>query len=185
MAVFENRLKSLREELGKSQNEVAKAIGTTGQNLYHYENGREPNYTILMKLAEFFNVSVDYLIGYSNDKIIMKKTESNDYVEIDFSSVFKTEERLEKLVSHDDVSKLMCFYDFFTNDYNDYLKSDVVFNALPVDAIRLIMQTAKSISIKSKSEKVAQKCLQLGVKLQGICQNMFEAYLQKKGENIE
>lgn len=59
--MFGDRLKKLR---GKStQEDVAKFIGVSRARYSHYENGRsEPDLEVLKKLAEYFNVSIDYLI---------------------------------------------------------------------------------------------------------------------------
>lgn len=56
-----NRIKDLRLEKGVSQNKLAKALGLTQQAISAYENGlREPDLETLNKIANFFNVSVDY-----------------------------------------------------------------------------------------------------------------------------
>lgn len=58
------RIEELREEKGITQNEIAEAIGTSRTNIGRWEKGlNEPSYTYVIKLANFFNVSVDYLIG--------------------------------------------------------------------------------------------------------------------------
>ena len=59
------RLKQLRLEKELTQEELGKIIGMTKQSVYNYENGkRKCDEESLIKLAEFFNVSVDYLIGH-------------------------------------------------------------------------------------------------------------------------
>ncbi|MDE7406441.1 MAG: helix-turn-helix domain-containing protein [Clostridiales bacterium] len=59
-----NRLKELRREKKLKQVDVATVIGMSMQALSNYENGlREPDFTTLNKLAEYFGVSVDYLLG--------------------------------------------------------------------------------------------------------------------------
>lgn len=58
------RLKALREEKELKQEDVAKAIGVTPEAIGNYENGkREPKGEILTKLADYFQVSTDYLLG--------------------------------------------------------------------------------------------------------------------------
>ena len=58
------RLKELRTEKGMTQNEVAKVIGYSSLSYARYEKGeREPDINTLCKLADYFEVSVDYLIG--------------------------------------------------------------------------------------------------------------------------
>ena len=58
-----NRLKTLREEHTLLQKELAKKLGLTQQTISLYEsNKREPDIKTLKKIANFFEVSVDYLI---------------------------------------------------------------------------------------------------------------------------
>lgn len=63
------RLKELRNEAGLTQKEIAEQIHV-GQNSYsNWENGnRKPTAEITSKLAEFFNVSADYLLGKTDVK---------------------------------------------------------------------------------------------------------------------
>lgn len=59
-----HRLRELREAKGLYQKDVAAAIGVDRTTYVKYERGTsEPSYNILSKLAEYFNVSVDYLLG--------------------------------------------------------------------------------------------------------------------------
>ena len=59
-------LKMLRTAKGISQKQLADTIGVSQQAVNKYENhGSEPDIEGLIALAEFFNTSVDYLIGYS------------------------------------------------------------------------------------------------------------------------
>lgn len=58
------RLKNLRNDLGKTQDDVAKHLGITRAAYSHLENNRnEPDNTTLITLAEYFGVTVDYLLG--------------------------------------------------------------------------------------------------------------------------
>lgn len=59
-----NKLKELRLERDLSQEEVGKVIGISGQALGLYENGKRDIPTKnLIKLANFYNVSADYILG--------------------------------------------------------------------------------------------------------------------------
>ena len=59
-----NRIKILREELGLKQDELAKRISISPSAIGMYERDlREPNDEITLKLADFFKVSTDYLLG--------------------------------------------------------------------------------------------------------------------------
>lgn len=58
------RLKQLRKERGKSQKEVAQALGITLSAYSNYEQGiREPNLQIFSEICKYFGVSADYLLG--------------------------------------------------------------------------------------------------------------------------
>lgn len=59
-----DRLKTLRKEKGVTQKEVGEYLGISYQAYSHYENGlRNPDNETLKKLATYFGVSVDYLLG--------------------------------------------------------------------------------------------------------------------------
>ncbi|MDP4180334.1 MAG: helix-turn-helix transcriptional regulator [Bacillota bacterium] len=61
---FSKVLKQLREEKSLSQKDIAEYLGLTRQAVASYELAkREPDYDILKKLADYFGVSVDYLLG--------------------------------------------------------------------------------------------------------------------------
>ena len=62
------RLKELRTKKGVSQLRLATELNTTQNTISRYETGeREPGIDELIKIADYFNVSVDYLIGRTED----------------------------------------------------------------------------------------------------------------------
>lgn len=62
--MFQIRLKELREKAGYSQQGFADAIGVKQSTVGNWEAGaREPKFEIMERLADFFGVSVDYLLG--------------------------------------------------------------------------------------------------------------------------
>lgn len=59
-------LKTLRMQSGISQKQLADVIGVSQQSINKYENHSvEPDIDTLIALADFFGVSVDYLVGHS------------------------------------------------------------------------------------------------------------------------
>lgn len=67
--MFGDRLKELRQQRQLTQNEFASILGIGRTTLSHYElNNREPDFEILEKIANYFDVSIDYLVGRSNLK---------------------------------------------------------------------------------------------------------------------
>ena len=68
MYVFDQRLKALRKEKGVTQKQLAKAIGLTERGLQGYEiKDRKPGYDALIALADYFDVSIDYLVGRTDN----------------------------------------------------------------------------------------------------------------------
>lgn len=64
MSVFSERLIQLRKEKKLSQAVVAKEIKTALRGYQSYEYGdAEPKLSILIRIADFFDVSLDYLAG--------------------------------------------------------------------------------------------------------------------------
>ena len=63
MSVSEG-LKRFRKEFHLSQNDIATALGVHRQAYQRYEGGKVlPVITVLMKIADTYNVSIDYLVG--------------------------------------------------------------------------------------------------------------------------
>ena len=64
---FPDRLKELREEKKLTQEELAKIVGLTlrAYQLYEYGGGY-PTFKRLIIIADFFDVSLDYLVGRSD-----------------------------------------------------------------------------------------------------------------------
>lgn len=62
------RIATLRDKQGWTQEELAKRLGISRAALSHYEkNRREPDYETLTKLADLFHVSIDFLVGRTNN----------------------------------------------------------------------------------------------------------------------
>ncbi|MGD8718369.1 MAG: helix-turn-helix transcriptional regulator [Candidatus Zixiibacteriota bacterium] len=59
-----SRIKDLRDKEGISQEVLAKAVGSTGATISEIESGkRAPRVKLLIAIADYFNVSADYLLG--------------------------------------------------------------------------------------------------------------------------
>lgn len=69
--MFSKILKQLRSEKHISQSELASALNISNRTISMYEQGNsEPTVETLIKLADFFNVSADYLIGRSEGRLL-------------------------------------------------------------------------------------------------------------------
>ena len=80
-------LKQLRATANISQQTLADALGISQQAINRYENHKvEPDIETLIKIADYFNVSVDYLIGRENKS---KKEEESFSVFIKYKTLSK------------------------------------------------------------------------------------------------
>ena len=68
MKVFAERLLELRSERGISQAKLAKDLGVSFSVVCYWETDRsEPTAVNIVKVADYFNVSADYLLGRTED----------------------------------------------------------------------------------------------------------------------
>lgn len=63
------RLKNLREDHDLSQSDIAKYLNISQRTYSYYETGgRDIPIQILIKLADYYNTSIDYLVNQTNSK---------------------------------------------------------------------------------------------------------------------
>ena len=82
------RLRELRNKSGLTQIEIATKLNVSGQTILNWENGiYEPKINQLIRLADLFNVSVDYLVERkSNNKSVddickeLEKISKEDFI---------------------------------------------------------------------------------------------------------
>ena len=78
--MFSERLKTLRKNASLTQTEIAKNLKISQQAYANYETGkRHPDQEMLKKIADFFDVSVDYLLGRVEKGT---NTETEEYLEL-------------------------------------------------------------------------------------------------------
>ena len=71
MEKFPIRIKLLREECGLSQEQLGQIIGVKRYSIYTYEKGKScPDMEGLIALADYFQVSIDYLVGRTDNREI-------------------------------------------------------------------------------------------------------------------
>lgn len=71
MNCFPQILRTLREECGLSQEQLGQIIGVKRYSIYTYEKGKScPDMEGLIALAEYFQVSIDYLVGRTDNREI-------------------------------------------------------------------------------------------------------------------
>ena len=68
MATLPERLVQLQTEHKLLKKDIAEAVGISTMAYYRYKSGKRlPDVAILIKLADFYNISIDYLLGRSDD----------------------------------------------------------------------------------------------------------------------
>lgn len=101
--IFLNRLKQLRLERGLLQSDIAKVIKKSERIVGFYETGeRDMNTETLSTLADFFNVSIDYLLGKNDIRNI----------EDEFKTIYSKE--IEGL-TEEEIKEALEFYKMIKN----------------------------------------------------------------------
>ena len=68
MPNLSDRLQELQKQSGILKKDIAQAVGLSIMGYYRYERGeREPSMSTLIALADYFDVSLDYLVGRSDE----------------------------------------------------------------------------------------------------------------------
>ena len=68
-------LRKLREEFGLTQKELAEKMNVAKATIYFYEQNKvSPSTEMLIKLADYFNCSIDYLLGHQTKNLIYTET---------------------------------------------------------------------------------------------------------------
>ncbi|MDR6552312.1 helix-turn-helix transcriptional regulator [Paenibacillus qinlingensis] len=82
MTKYGDRIAFLRERHALTQEDLANKLGISRASLSHYETSRrEPDYTTINKIASFFHVSIDYLLGRTNQSDRILDEEVRDFVD--------------------------------------------------------------------------------------------------------
>ena len=79
MATFSERVTTLRKEFRYKQREMAEICGISLTSYQAYEYKRSyPDVPGLVRLADFFNVSLDYLMGRSDVREVQRPTQTTE-----------------------------------------------------------------------------------------------------------
>ena len=102
------RLKELRKKNNLSQYKLAEELGVSRGLLSNYEQGsREPDFNTLMLIADYYCVSIDYLMGITNVKQRFLSTEEqNKYYSIFEDITGLEKESLDELQKYIDLLKI-------------------------------------------------------------------------------
>ena len=75
MGNFQNIFRKLRTSSNLTQNAIAEKLGISRSTIGMYETGaREPDFETLEKIADYFNVDTDFLLGRTNQTTMLPET---------------------------------------------------------------------------------------------------------------
>lgn len=139
MVTLGNRLKSLRQEKGLTQKEVAKLIGTTDVSIGRYEmDARVPKADILNSLAKLYDVEIDYLLTGKETKESESTLNNRDKKDI--------EKDLKKIMD-----------DFKSGEAGPAFYDGVELDDDDLDKLEIAMRTALEIAKVKNKEKYTPK----------------------------
>ena len=77
MSDFASRFRELRKERGLTQQAIGEVLDVGERMISYYEHGgRYPDFKGLLFIAEYFQVSLDYLVGWSDARDVRKESKS-------------------------------------------------------------------------------------------------------------
>lgn len=102
--VLAHRIKELRNERKLTQQRLADLLGVDKSSISKYEHGvNAPDHEQLKKLSDVFNVSMDYLIGRTNNRnnSIIEGEYEGDHIEIEIEDkkINLTKKQIEDLIN--------------------------------------------------------------------------------------
>lgn len=107
------RLKELREVKGISQKELANYLNLTQVQISKYELGKnEPDLSTTKKIATYFNVTIDYLLGTPEEDIIL--ISKDDFKK--FKEVSEIIQRIDKVYCQKDEPNIKNSFNHFNNN---------------------------------------------------------------------
>lgn len=111
MPTLADRLKELRKSKKLTQTELGKILGVGKTTISMYEtNNSTPNDEIKMKISEYFNVSLDYLLG---------KTDSKNYTDDSNITIALNSDRDYGDLPDEAIKEINNFIDYVKEKYKD------------------------------------------------------------------
>jgi len=105
------RIKQLRQEHGLTQQDLASLFGLNSSAISLYENDkRTPEYTILVKIADHFNVTVDWLLGRVEEKgLVLRERDfiPRELLNVGVDYLKLAKEMDEKKIPPEDIRKII------------------------------------------------------------------------------
>ena len=206
--IFAHRLKQLRNIAELNQTQLAESLGISRGSVSYYENcERIPDIEILDRVSDFFNVSLDFLLGYS-DNINKDYAEvgtltglSDKAVDILINEGVNTD-LLSNVIEDENFIKFMDLFGYFcytynninkfheeprvrNNEYISYLLTGILMEILENVALKENGRTRNELIAEKGESKSFEKDIRETVsQLQNETQIEFEKYLKTHQEEL-
>lgn len=121
LATFGERLRSLRLEHNLTQEELGNKFGLKKSRISQYElNKRQPDDELKKQFAQYFSVTLDYLMGLSD-----VKNDSKSYIPIEVGDTNNVDDELRELLTSPEFRDiLVAFHDY--KNWTDEDKREVI-----------------------------------------------------------
>lgn len=133
--VFATTLQKLRRQRGVTQEQLATYLGVSPQAVSKWENGSYPDGDLLPRLADYFEVSIDYLYGRAKDEVSLEQQLMEAIQTIDVGADFDHSEHWERLFRYVWAMQIgfwsenKCYYDRARSESDHVLASMVYDNS--------------------------------------------------------
>lgn len=98
--IFAKTLQSLRKRRGVTQEQLAAYLGVSPQAVSKWENGSFPDGDLLPRLADYFEVSIDYLYGRDKEKVSVEQMVMDSIKSIPVNERFEHYEHFEQIMRY-------------------------------------------------------------------------------------
>lgn len=145
MEILRKRIHDLRVDSDMKQSEVADALGVGRSAISVYECGREPPLDVIFKYAELFGVSVEYLLGLSNEKKRVQHADDSAFDAMQTAAA----DRGEETFSRADVAQLAAAF-------RAYYQAGAPAGSIPMACVSDFMAAMCRVLIAASSGNAAQ-----------------------------
>lgn len=206
---FATRLKELREEKQLNQGKLANDLGISRGSISFYENGdRKPDIEILDRISKYFDVPVDYLLGYTDirrkenvnmgkelglsDVVINQLKEWNgveeDITVLNFHREFNGSKMINELMSDGDMIEFLTAISFFQETCkikNNYYNSGTFFSNIDdYEREKLNKQILQKFNGVYEISSIDDKISTHVFRIQNIAGEMSKKYIKKLYPNL-
>lgn len=98
--IFATTLQSLRKKRGVTQEQLATHLGVSPQAVSKWENGSFPDGDLLPRIADFFEVSIDYLYGRDKEKVSVEQMVMDSIKSMNVNETFEHYEHFEQIMRY-------------------------------------------------------------------------------------